>query len=387
MILQTTPRPELRPVLLWVGSSVRTALVVSIVLLLAGAAPAQHKPFEATAEIRIALPGDVPPRVSITPGRERIVLDLPRGAQFPSDFVSSSGGMLREGKSQFSEDRVEISLELALGTLERVDYEPQAIVLQFRSSQLPAVGTTDPQQRYVLGPDDRIAILIHNHQELSPELDITREGWITAPLVGQVKAAGLTPPQLGAKLAEMLSDGFLKKPQVDVSVREYRSQWVVISGEVLKPGRKALRGGTKLKEVLGEAEGFTEDAGEEIQITRVVPGGNDVRTLYISRTDFERGMANPSLSHGDTIDVRRAEYAYIQGEVRESGRLRVERGMTLMRLVAVAGLTDWADRKKIVILYPDGHKQTFNLNRIENNKMEDPVIRGGENVIVKKRFL
>ena len=44
----------------------RTALVVSIVLLLAGAAPAQHKPFEATAEIRIALPGDVPPRVSIT---------------------------------------------------------------------------------------------------------------------------------------------------------------------------------------------------------------------------------------------------------------------------------------------------------------------------------
>ena len=45
----------------------------------------------------------------------------------------------------------------------------------------------DPQNRYVLGPDDRIGILVHNQQELSAELDITREGWITAPLIGQIK--------------------------------------------------------------------------------------------------------------------------------------------------------------------------------------------------------
>ena len=47
-----------------------------------------------------------------------------------------------------------------------------------------AADLADPQQRYVLVPDDRIGILVHNHTELSPELDITREGWITAPLVG-----------------------------------------------------------------------------------------------------------------------------------------------------------------------------------------------------------
>jgi polysaccharide export outer membrane protein len=333
----------------------------------------------------------VAPHVSVSPGRERILLDLPQGARYPSDFVTSSGGMLREAKVQVADGRVKIELELALGLLHRVDFEPGALVLQFRGSHIPPVELADPWQRYVLGPDDRIAILVHSRPELSPELDITREGWITAPLVGQVKAAGLTPPQLAAKLSELLSDGFLRDPQVDVSVKEYRSQWVVVSGEVNNPGRKPLRGGTRLKEVLGEAEGFTIEAGEEITIRRNVPGLDETRTLYVSRTDFERGLSDPSLMHGDTIDVRRAEYCYIQGEVRESGRVRIERGMTLLRVIALAGgLTDWANRKNVVVLYPKGsvpRDRTFNLKKIESGKIDDPEIAGGEDIIVKKRFL
>jgi polysaccharide export outer membrane protein len=347
-------------------------------------------PAEVSAEIRIALPAGTPPNVSVSPQGERVVLELPRGARYPADFVSSSGGMLREGKVQFQDDRVLIVLELALGVLDRVEFGPDVVVLQLRGRHVPPADLADPQQRYVLGPDDRIGILVHNHTELSPELDITREGWITAPLVGQVKAAGLTPPQLAAKLSELLSNGYLKEPQVDVSVKEYRSQWVVISGEVNNPGRKPLRGGTRLKEVLGEAEGFTDAAGEEISITRKMPGVDETRTLYVSRSDFERGLNNPSLAHGDTIDIRRAEYCYIQGEVQKSGRVRIERGMTLMRVIALAGgLTDWANRKSVVVLYPQGmvpREQVFNLNRITSGKDEDPPIAGGEDIIVKKRF-
>jgi polysaccharide export outer membrane protein len=344
-----------------------------------------------TAEIRIALPEDGTPRVSVAPGRDRVRLDLPAGARFPTDFVASSQGMLREGRVEFVDDRVTIDLELALGALDRIDFEPDALVLQFRSSRLPSLDTADPQQRYVLGPDDRISLLVHNRPELSPALDITRDGWITAPLVGQVKAAGLTPPQLAARLSQLYADGYLKDPQVDVSVLEYRSQWVVVSGEVKAPGRKALRGGTRLKEILGEAEGFTPEAGEEIQISRKVPGTEEVRTLYVSRTDFERGVSNPSLAHGDTIDVRRAEHCYIQGEVRTSGRVRIERGLTLLRVIAMAGgLTDWADRKNILVLYPEGvtpREQIFNLNKIQEGRVPDPVIRGGEDIVVRKRFL
>jgi polysaccharide export outer membrane protein len=374
----------------WAGSNLLG--VALAVVLLPGAAPGVlGSNAEVSAEIRITLPDGSPPTVSVSPGREHIVLDLPRGARYPADFVTSSGGMLRDGKVQLLDDRVQIVLELALGLLDRVDFEPGAVVLRFRGSHIPPIELADPQQRYVLGPDDRIGILVHNHSELSPELDITREGWITAPLVGQVKAAGLTPPQLAAKLSELLADGYLKDPQVDVSVKEYRSQWVVISGEVNSPGRKPLRGGTRLKEALGEAEGFTLEAGEAITITRKVPGADENKTLTVSRTEFERGTLNPPLAHGDTIDVRRAEYCYIQGEVRESGRVRIERGMTLMRVIALAGgLTDWANRKNVIVLYPRGsvpRERVFNLKAIERGKIEDPTIAGGEDIIVKKRFL
>jgi polysaccharide export outer membrane protein len=387
---QTTTPSASRPAFRWAGFRL-LAIAAAVAWLPGTIVDVQGGPPEATAEIRIALPGGAPPRVSVSPGRERVVLDLPRGARYPRDFVTSSGGMLRDGKVEFDEQRVRIELELALGTLERVDFESDAVVLKFRGGHLPPIDIADPQQRYVLGPDDRIAILVHNHEELSPELDITREGWITAPLVGQVKAAGLTPPQLAAKLAGLLANGYLTDPQVDVSVKEYRSQWVVVSGEVTDPGRKPLRGGTRLKEVLGEAAGFTKEAGEEITITRKVPGSEETRTLFVSRTEFERGRSNPSLSHGDTIDIRRAEYCYIQGEVRRSGRVRIERGMTLLRVIALAeGLTDWANRKEVVVLYPDGtvpRERTYNLKKIEKGAAEDPVIVGGEDIIVKQRFL
>jgi len=346
---------------------------------------------DASAEIRIGLPEGEIPNISVEPGEESVVLDLPRGARFPSDFVASSHGMLRDGKIEFSEDRVRIELQTALGVLDRIDFEPGELVLRFRSGYLPPVDVADPENRYVLGPDDRIGIVVHNQPDLSAELDITREGWITVPLIGQIKAAGLTPPQLAAKLAELLSNGYLKNPKVDVGVREYRSQWVVVSGEVNNPGRKSLRGGTKLKEVLGEAEGFKEEAGEEIAISRKAIGNEDQKVLYVNRTDFERGLLNPTLQNGDTIDVRRASYCYIQGEVRRAGRVRIERGMTLLRVIALAeGLTDWAERKNIIVLYPADsaeRKRTYNLNKIERGKAPDPVIRGGEDIIVKKRFL
>ena len=113
--------------------------------------------------------------------------------------------------------------------------------------------------------------------------------------------------------------------------------------------------------------------------------------LYIGRTEFESGKSNPSLANGDVIDVRRADYCYIQGEVELNGRVRIERGLTLMRVIAMAGgLTDWANRKNVVVLYPGGagvRERVFNLNKIEKGSVEDPLISGGEDIIVKKRFL
>ena len=194
-------------------------------------------------------------------------------------------------------------------------------------------------------------------------------------------------------LTERLGRSYLVNPQVDVDVEEFRSQWVMVTGQVQQLGRIMLRGGTRLKEVLSEAGGFTADAGEAITISRKTRGSDEYEyeVERIDRALFERGEIDPMLNHGDIVDVPRSHHAYIDGEVRKPSRIPIERGLTLMRAISmVGGLTEWANRKQVRILYPgeDGESRvvTYNLKRIQQGKAPDPELHGGETIIIERRY-
>jgi polysaccharide export outer membrane protein len=376
-------------------ASLALALAWLAVGTTATAAPPAHEPIEparTTAEIRILLPDDSRPLVAVAPGTDRIALELPAGAEYPKNFAASTGGLLRGGSAVgIGGDRVRLDLDLASGYLDEVIYEPEAVVLRFRSRFEPPADLADPDEQYLIGPDDQVKVTVYNHPELTSEVRVTRDGLLTAPLVGEVRAGGLTTRQLAAKLAELLGRDFLVNPQVEAQVVEYRSQWVILSGEVQRQGRIALRGGTRLKEALAEAGGFSEFAGEEITVTRRKTTGDGSAVRTIRRADFESGAENPLLADGDLVEVARAARCYIQGEVRHPGEIRIERGMTLLRVIAIAeGLTEWANRKEVRILYGDGterSERTYNVNKILEGKAPDPVMEGGEVIVVPRRFL
>lgn len=346
--------------------------------------------YRTSAEIRINLPEGVPPEVAVWPGTQRIVLELPAGSVYPLDFNASSGGLLRKGEvHSLDGGRMRLELVLSMGVLDRVVYAPDAVVLRFQSRFDVQSRAQDAEAGYILGPNDGLLVKVHGHDDLTTELTISREGMITAPLVGDVEAAGLSPRQLAARLAELLGRDFLVDPQIDVTVEEYRSQWAMAAGQIRVPGRVPLEGGTRLKEILSEAGGFTEQAGELITITRKRDDADDeFVTLEIARADFESGDSNPTLQHGDIITVSEAKYAYLQGEVSSPGRVRIERGLTLLKAIAqVGGVTDWANRKKIQVLAGDGTPpSTYNLKDIQVGKSPDPLLHGGEIVVVKRRF-
>lgn len=341
------------------------------------------------AEILITLPDGPEPRVSVSPGSNRVVLELPRGSVFPLDFGAASGGMVRDGVvTSLDAQRVRLELELAQGLLDRVDYRPDSLTLRFTSrfdAMRPRVSGD-----YILGPDDKILLTVDNQPELTSHLTVTRDGTIAAPLIGDVDAAGLGPRQLALRVAELLGRNYLVDPKVEVVVEDFRSQWVMVSGEVRLPGRLALKGGTRLKEVLSEAGGLTSGAGEKITISRQVVGSEEYEILTIDRAAFERGESNPVLLGGDIIDVGEAEYCYLQGEVRSPGRISIERGMTLLRAVSLSGgVTEWADRKSVKVLYPadrQPRERVFNLRKIQNGKDEDPPLAGGEIIVVGRRY-
>lgn len=377
-------------------ASTRWLLAPCLILASQGGITAQVTPVprdeaRTIAEIRIDLP-DAASRVEVEPHDRSVRLVLPRGSQYPLDFASSSGGLLSGGEVRaLGDDRVVLQLELAAGLLDRVLFEPGALVLRFASYFEVTTDDPDLEGRYVLGADDRVLVTIHNHPDLTKTLAIGRDGTITAPLVGDLQAAGLTPRQLAARVAELLGRSYLVDPKVDVSVEQYRSQWVMVTGEVRNPGRIPLKGGTRLKEVLSEALGFASTAGEEIVVSRRVPGTNEFTAERYSRSDFELGFVDPPLSHGDIVEVAKASYCYVQGEVRSPSRVPVERGLTLLKAITmVGGLTEWADLKQVRVLYGEGHdpaEKVFNLKRIREGRADDPPLTGGEVVVVNRRFL
>ena len=342
------------------------------------------------AEIVIELPpGDQ--AVAVEPRQLGVVLELPADARLPADFVAASGGLLRGADVQPVEGRrVRVELELAQGLLDRFETRDGSLRLVL-SSRFVEVASSDVRQQYLIGASDRLLLTVHNQPDLTTELTVTREGLIIAPLVGDVQAEGLTPRQLAGKLTELYGRDYLVDPRIDVDVVEYRSQWVIVSGQIERPGRVPLRGGTRLKEVLGESGGLNEDAGEVIRITRRVEGSDESTSFVVKRADFENGLVNPVLAEGDIVEVERAKLAFIQGEVREPRPVIIDREMTLLRAITLAGgTTDWADLKNVKVLYQDGAgpaERTFNLKAIRRGKAEDPKLAGGEMVIIGRRFL
>lgn len=122
---------------------------------------------------------------------------------------------------------------------------------------LPSV----PPQRYVLGPGDQVRITTFGDSQLTGEFQVGDSGDVAVPLLGHIRAAGLTTGQLEAKLAAALVHaGMFKQPSVAVEVTAYRP--IFILGEVQKPGQYPYQAGMTVLTAVAIAGGFTYRAVE-----------------------------------------------------------------------------------------------------------------------------
>lgn len=120
---------------------------------------------------------------------------------------------------------------------------------------------------YRLAADDIISITVFDEPDLSlSKVRIATNGTISMPLIGQLNVTGLTAVEVEAAASALLADGYLKKPEVTVSIIEYRLFY--ITGEVKKPGGYSYRDGLTVHKAVSLAGGFSERADQEkISIT------------------------------------------------------------------------------------------------------------------------
>lgn len=134
-------------------------------------------------------------------------------------------------------------------------------------SLLTAMAQEETRQGYVLGPGDKIQIQVHGEEDLSIQLRLGGDGYISYPFLGEIEADGLTVAELQRKISEGLKGDYLVDPDVRVFVLEYRP--VYVNGEVKNPGGYPYVPGLNVQKAVSLAGGFTELASKnKIYIVR-----------------------------------------------------------------------------------------------------------------------
>jgi polysaccharide export outer membrane protein len=241
---------------------------------------------------------------------------------------------------------------------------------------------------YEIGSGDVISVVVIGQPQMTGNFPVDPQGMVNFPILGKVRAGQHTTLELERKLTTLLADGILRRPQVTVSVAEYGSQRVFVTGEVQKPGRYPLKADRTLLALLGDIGTLGPNVGHEVIVVRPqaapvagdagapeppagapgpgkdkdekdgepaaseaapappsasVPGlpfvapGSEVFRVSLLELQSGNPERNIVLNAGDTVYFPRASQVYVMGSVARPGPYRYQEGMTVLQALTLAG--------------------------------------------------
>jgi polysaccharide export outer membrane protein len=246
---------------------------------------------------------------------------------------------------------------------------------------------------YIIGPEDLLEVSVFELEGLNKTVRVSEEGMIALPLLGEVRAEGLTSRELEEVVRNLLEEKYINSPQVSVFIREFRSRSVSVIGSVQKPGTYKLLGSRTLIHMISEAGGLTENAGPELYVIRVGADDESRRiTVNIEELMIQgRSELNIQVQSGDVINIPADPEisVYIYGAVRQPGQLSFKESDVISLLQAITkagGLTDRAaaDRVRVKRKSAGGGEDQIdvNLKKILKGKQEDVLLQDKDVVVV-----
>lgn len=168
----------------------------------------------------------------------------------------------------------------------------------------PTGAGIEPPPEYRIGVGDVLGVVFWRERELSGEVTVRPDGRITLPLINEMYVAGLTLPELRAKVADE-AKRFVTDPTASVLVRQINSRNVFITGQVVKPGAYPLYGPTRVLQLIASAGGLREFADKDsIVIIRYVDGQQTSHVFNYKDVVKQRNLGqNIELKPGDTVVV------------------------------------------------------------------------------------
>ncbi len=290
---------------------------------------------------------------------------------------------------------------------------------------------------YVIGNGDVIDIDVFDVKELSREVRVSQTGSIGIPLVPvRLHVGGLTEVQTEQKIAEVLeANGLVSHPQVSVSVKERKSKPITVVGAVQHAMVYQADRPVTILEVLAEAGGIANDAGDTVIVTRPSEepsvdssdppsiGPEDSAAVTTPKESTESGAAAPAeipsnppvlneppplsntitvnlnelvesgsatnniiLKAGDIVTVPHAGIAYILGAVSKPGGYVMANDrsqMSALKLLALSGgLSRTAKKDRAVIIRKDSqgqqHEVAVDLKKVLERTAEDVSLQASD---------
>ncbi len=228
-----------------------------------------------------------------------------------------------------------------------------------------AYGPVDPD--YPLGPGDELALTLWGDDQMALTLQVSREGLVTLPEVGQVSVNGLTLEAATARVRAALARVYsgLRAPGVrattfvSLSLARLRTIQVFLLGDVIRPGSYTVSSVSRVLNALYAAGGPTRDGS--LRDVRVIRGGR-----VVARADLYdvilSGEAQPMarLENGDVVFVPpAARRVAVAGPVRRAGLFELKSGEHLRALLALTG----------------GPRVTADLARAQVDRIVPPALR------------
>lgn len=247
------------------------------------------------------------------------------------------------------------------------------------------VAAPPPTAIYHVGTGDVLDIRLLNkvYTRESTLFTVMAGGLLEYPLAGEpVPVMGLSPEEIAARLEVALKRRAVYiNPRVSVSVREYASHTVMVSGLVNDPGVKIIRReAIPLYVVIAESQPKPE-AGRA-----VVMSHRTGQTLVVDLTD---AAAMGALVYpGDVINLttKPQEFFYIGGEVVAPGQKDFHTGMTLTQAVLASGGTTQAAATRVRVSRQGANgllvSNEYDLRQIQDGKVPDPRLEPGDRVEV-----
>ena len=222
---------------------------------------------------------------------------------------------------------------------------------------VPETGANLPSQ--AVGKNDLIAVSVYDAPELSRTIRIGADGYFALPMLKQrLLAEGLHPADLETAItAALRQEQILVNPMVTVTIAEYHSHPISVSGSVKMPLVFQAEGPTTLLEALARAQGLTPTAGREILVSRP-QSGPDGTSVMLTRRISVRNLyddadpaLNITLTGGEEIRVPEIGKIYVMGNVKKSGAYPVQDGSdtTVRQMLALAeGLAPFANKEAYI---------------------------------------